>query len=162
MPLASGELLALTGMMGAGKSTVARLLGARLERQVVSTDGMVEARFGKAIPRIFAEDGEPAFRAAERAIIDRLMGPLVVDLGGGAFCDPHSAERLLQQGRVVFLDISSGEAARRLAGGRGRPLAANWTTLRAERLASYRRASLTVAVDGLDSAEVVNRILEAL
>ena len=106
MPLAPGELLALTGMMAAGKSTVARALGARLERQVVSTDAMLESRFGKPIPRIFAEDGEPAFRAAERAIIERLDGRLVVDLGGGTFCDPVSAARLLAAGKVVFLDIS--------------------------------------------------------
>jgi shikimate kinase len=162
MPLASGELLALTGMMASGKSTVARVLGARLERQVVSTDGMLEARFGKPIPRIFAEDGEPAFRAAERAIIERLDGRLVVDLGGGAFCDPASAARLLQAGRVVFLDVSPEEAARRLAGGRGRPLAANWGALHAERLPAYRRATLTVAVDGLSADEVAARILEQL
>jgi shikimate kinase len=162
MPLASGELLALTGMMAAGKSTVARVLGARLERQVVSTDAMLEARFGKPVPRIFAEDGEPAFRAAERAIIERLDGRLVVDLGGGAFCDPASAARLLSAGRVVFLDISPEEAARRLAGGRGRPLAANWGALHAARLPAYRRATLTVAVDGLSADEVSARILEQL
>jgi shikimate kinase len=162
MPLGSGELLALTGMMGAGKSTVARLLAARLGRQVVSTDAMLEARFGKPVARIFAEDGEPAFRAAERAIIDRLDGGLVVDLGGGAFCDPHSAARLLRAGRVVFLDIGFAEAARRLSGGRGRPLAGNWQALHAERAGAYRRAHLTIAVDGLSSEEVATRILEAL
>jgi shikimate kinase len=157
MALGPGELLALTGMMGAGKSTVARALAARLGRQVVSTDAMLEARFGKPIARIFAEDGEPAFRAAERAIIERLDGGLVVDLGGGAFCDPASAAR-----RVVFLDVSAAEAARRLAGGRGRPLAATWEALHAERLPRYRRAHLTVAVDGLSADEVATRILEAL
>ncbi len=162
MSLASGELLALTGMMAAGKSTVARVLGARLERQVVSTDAMIEARFGKPVPRIFAEDGEPAFRAAERAIIERLDGRLVVDLGGGAFCDPSSAARLLSAGRVVFLDISPEEAARRLAGGRGRPLAANWGALHAARLPAYRRATLAVAVDGLSAEAVAARILEQL
>ena len=162
MPLASGELLALTGMMGAGKSTVARALGARLGRQVISTDAMLEARFGKPIPRIFAEDGEPAFRAAERAIVDRLDGGLVVDLGGGAFCDPASAARLLEAGKVVFLDVSPAEAARRMAGGRGRPLAASWGALHAARLPAYRRAHLTVAVDGLSSDEVATRILESL
>jgi len=162
MPLAPGELLALTGMMAAGKSTVARVLGARLERQVVSTDAMLESRFGKPVARIFAEDGEPAFRAAERAIIERLDGRLVVDLGGGAFCDPASAARLLEAGRVVFLDVSQAEAARRLAGGRGRPLAASWEELQAERLPAYRRATLTVAVDGLSADEVAARILEAL
>jgi shikimate kinase len=162
MALASGELLALTGMMAAGKSTVARALGARLERQVVSTDAMLESRFGKPIPRIFAEDGEPAFRAAERAIIERLQGRLVVDLGGGAFCDHQSAAHLLKVGKVVFLDVSTEEATRRLAGGRGRPLAANWEALHAERLPAYRRATLTVAVDGLSADEVAARILEAL
>jgi shikimate kinase len=162
MALASGELLALTGMMAAGKSTVARVLGARLERQVVSTDALLESRFGKPIARIFAEDGEPAFRAAERAVIERLQGRLVVDLGGGAFCEPHSAAHLLAVGKVVFLDVSPAEAARRLAGGRGRPLAANWEALHAERLPAYRRATLTVAVDGLPADEVAARILEAL
>lgn len=162
MALGSGELLALTGMMGSGKSTVARALGALLGRQVVSTDSMVESRFGKPIPRIFAEDGEAAFRAAERAIIERLDGGLVVDLGGGAFCDPSTAERLLSAGRVVFLDVSAAEATRRLAGGRGRPLAADWEALQAQRLEKYRRAHLTVVVDGLSSDEVATRILEAL
>jgi shikimate kinase len=162
MPLASGELLALTGMMAAGKSTVARVLGARLGRQVISTDTMLESRFGKPIPRIFAEDGEPAFRAAERAIVERLDGGLVVDLGGGAFCDPQSAARLLEAGKVVFLDVSAAEAARRLAGGRGRPLAASWEALHAERRPRYQRAHLTVAVDGLSADEVASRILESL
>lgn len=162
MALGSGELLALTGMMAAGKSTVARALGARLHRQVVSTDAMLEARFGKPIARIFAEDGEPAFRAAERAIIERLDGGLVVDLGGGAFCDPLSAARLLEAGKVVFLDVSAAEAARRMAGGRGRPLAATWEALHAERLPSYRRAHLTIAVDGLSADEIATRVLEAL
>ncbi len=162
MALGSGELLALTGMMGSGKSTVARLLGARLGRQVISTDTMLESRFGKAIPRIFAEDGEAAFRAAERAIIERLDGGLVVDLGGGAFCDPSTASRLLSHGKVVFLDVSAAEAARRMAGGRARPLASGWEALHAERLEKYRRAHLTIAVDGLSSDEVATRILEAL
>jgi len=162
MPLGSGELLALTGMMAAGKTTVARALGARLHRQVVSTDAMLESRFGKPIPRIFAEDGEPAFRAAERAIVERLQGRLVVDLGGGAFCDPQGAAHLLKVGKVVFLDVSPAEAAKRMAGGRGRPLAASWERLHAERLPAYRRATLTVAVDGLSADEVAARILEAL
>jgi len=162
MALGPGELLALTGMMGAGKSTVARLLAARLGRQVVSTDAMLESRFGKPIARIFAEDGEPAFRAAERAIIERLDGRLVVDLGGGAFCDPASAARLLEAGRVVFLDVSFAEASRRMSGGRARPLAPRWEALHAERAEKYRRAHLTIAVDGLSSDEVATRILEAL
>jgi shikimate kinase len=162
MPLAPGELLALAGMMGAGKSSVAALLGQALGRRVVSTDAHLAARFQKAIPAIFAEDGEPAFRQAERELVAQLSGDLVVDLGGGAFCDPGSAAHLLRKGRVVFLDVSAAEAARRIGAGTGRPLAANWAALHAARLPLYRRASLTVAVDGLSPEAVARRILESL
>lgn len=162
MPLAPGELLALTGMMGSGKSTVARLLGRALGRRVVSTDAALVERFGKPIPEIFAQDGEPAFREAERQVVAALCGDLVVDLGGGAFCDPASAERLLGAGTVVFLDVSEGEASRRLRGGAGRPLAASWAELLAARRPLYARAHLTVAVDGLGPDAVAHRILASL
>lgn len=162
MPLAPGELLALAGMMGAGKSSVAALLGRALGRRVVSTDAHLAARFQKAIPAIFAEDGEAAFRQAERELVAQLSGDLVVDLGGGAFCDPQSAAHLLRKGKVVFLDVSAAEAARRIGAGTGRPLAASWEALHAARLPLYRRATLTVAVDGLTPEAVARQILESL
>ncbi len=162
MPLASGELLSLAGMMGAGKSSVATLLGQALGRRVLSTDAFLAARFQKSIPAIFAEDGEPAFRQAERELVAQLSGDLVVDLGGGAFCDPASAAALLKKGRVIFLDVSAAEAARRIGAGAGRPLAANWEALLSARLPLYRRAHLTVAVDGLAPEAVAARILESL
>jgi shikimate kinase len=162
MPLASGELLALAGMMGSGKSTVAALLGRALGRRVVSTDALLVARFGQPIAEVFAGRGEPAFRQAEREVVAALRGDLVVDLGGGAFCDPASAARLLAAGRVVFLDVSAEEAARRIGAGTARPLAASWRPLLARRLPRYRRAHLTVAVDGLAPEAVARRILESL
>lgn len=162
MPLAPGELLALTGMMGAGKSSVAALLGRALGRRVVSTDAHLTARFRKPIAAIFAEEGEAAFRQAERELVAQLSGDLVVDLGGGAFCDPASATHLLKKGKVVFLDVSAAEAARRIGAGSGRPLAASWEVLHAARLPLYRRATLTLAVDGLGAEAVARRILETL
>jgi shikimate kinase len=162
MPLAPGELLALAGMMGAGKTSVAALLGRALGRRVVSTDAHLAARFQKPIADIFAEDGEAAFRQAERELVAQLSGDLVVDLGGGAFCDPDSAAHLLRKGRVVFLDVSAAEAARRIGAGTGRPLAASWAALLAARLPRYRLATLTVPVDGLSSEAVARRILEVL
>ena len=158
MPHASAEAIALTGMMGAGKSTVAAHLGRLLSRRLVSTDAEVERRAGKSIARIFAEDGEAAFRALERAAVSELAGPMVVDLGGGAFCDPPSAVRLLATARVVFLDVSAAEAARRLGAGEGRPLAATWERLLASRLPLYRRAHHTIPVDG-KTAEAVARVI---
>ncbi|BDG09551.1 shikimate kinase [Anaeromyxobacter paludicola] len=162
MPLGSAETLALAGMMGAGKSTVGRELARLLGRRFVCTDAVIEARAGKPIARIFAEDGEPAFRALERQVVASLAGPLVVDLGGGAFCAQASAEHLLRRGRVVFLDVSAAEAARRIGATGHRPLAASWEPLLRRRLPLYRRAHLTVAVDGKAPEAVARRILGLL
>lgn len=162
MPLGSGELLALAGMMGSGKSTVARHLGRLLGRPVVALDERIAARAGKPIPAIFAEDGEPAFRALERLEVAALRGPLVADLGGGAFCGAANAEHLLSVGRVVFLDVSAAEAARRIGGGDGRPLAATWEPLLARRRPLYLRAHLRLEVDGLTPEAVASRVLGML
>jgi shikimate kinase len=163
MPLGSAETLALAGMMGSGKSTVAAVLGRLLGRPVVSLDAAIARAAGKPIAAIFAEDGEPAFRALERVAVASLRPGVVADLGGGAFCDPESAARLLAVGRVVFLDVSGAEAARRIGAGRDeRPLADRWEALLARRLPLYRRAHLVVKVDALSPEAVARRILEAL
>ena len=162
MPLGSAETVALAGMMGSGKSTVARRLGLLLGRRVVSLDEVIARAAGKTIPAIFAEDGEAAFRALERQAIAALPAGVVADLGGGAFCDPAGAARLLGTARVVFLDVSAGEAARRIGAGEGRPLAARWEALLARRRPLYARAHLRVEVDGLSPDAVARRILENL
>lgn len=162
MSLGSAETLALVGMMGAGKSTVARRLGLLLGRRVVSVDGAIAALARKPIPAIFGEDGEPAFRALERQAVAALPAGVVADLGGGAFCDPATAARLLATARVVFLDVSAAEAARRIGGDAGRPLAAQWEALRARRLPLYGRAHLRVEVDALAPEAVARKVLESL
>jgi shikimate kinase len=165
MPLGSAETLALAGMMGSGKSTVAAILGRLLGRPVVSLDAEIARAAGKPIPAIFAEEGEAAFRALERVAVASLRPGVVADLGGGAFCDPESAARLLAVGRVVFLDVSAAEAARRIGAGAARderPLADRWNALLARRLPLYRRAHLVVKVDALSPEAVARRILEGL
>lgn len=169
MPLGSAEALALAGMMGSGKSTVARHLGRMLWRPVVSTDARVEAWARKPVRRIFEEEGERAFRALERRVVGQLAGAVVMDLGGGTFCDPEGASRLLAVGKVVFLDVSPVEAARRLGAGKpgspameARPLAGRWEALLARRLPLYRRASLAVETDGLAPEAVARRIHDLL
>uniref|UniRef100_UPI002631D1A8 shikimate kinase n=1 Tax=uncultured Intestinimonas sp. TaxID=1689265 RepID=UPI002631D1A8 len=59
--------IVLTGMMGCGKTTVGRLLSARLGRPLVDTDALIEEREGRSIPQIFAQSGEDWFRRAEQA-----------------------------------------------------------------------------------------------
>jgi len=162
MPLGSDETLAITGMMGSGKSTVARHLGRLLGRRIIRLDEEIARAARKPIPAIFDEDGEAAFRVLERIAVASLPPGVVADLGGGAFCDPASAARLLATGRVVFLDVSAPVAARRIGAGEGRPMAASWEGLLARRLPLYRRAQLTVRVDALVPEAVARRIAEAL
>jgi shikimate kinase len=165
MPLGSAEALALAGMMGSGKSTVADELGRLLRRRVVSTDAEVVRRAGKPIAAVFAEDGEAAFRALERAVVASIAGPLVVDLGGGAFCDATAGARLLATAKVVFLDVSAVEAARRIAadpGAGARPLLDRWSALLARRRPLYLRAHHRVEVDGLAPGAVARRIVDLL
>ncbi len=162
MPPASAETVALTGMMGSGKSTVARALARLLRRRLVDTDAEVERRAGRTVEQVFGERGEGAFRALEREVVRGLSGPLVVALGGGAFCDPGNAEHLRRVGRVVFLDVSAAEAARRLGQGQGRPLAGRWPDLLRRRLPLYRRADLTVPVDGVAPEALARRVAALL
>jgi shikimate kinase len=162
MSLGPAEILALTGMMGSGKSATARELARLTGRRVVSLDDEIARRAGKTIAEIFAGEGEPRFRAIEREAIAALPPGVIADLGGGAFCDPLSAEQLLSAGRVVFLDVSPGEAARRIGRDAGRPLAERWEELLRARLPLYRRAHLTVATDGVSPENVARRILDAL
>jgi shikimate kinase len=158
MPPGSAETVSLAGMMGSGKSTVARELGRLLGRRVVDTDQEVERRAHRTVAQIFAERGEPAFRALEREVVRGLSGPLVVALGGGAFCDPGNAAHLVRVGRVIFLDVSRAEAARRMGEGDDRPLSRRWEELLRARLSLYRRAALTVRVDGATSDAVARRV----
>jgi len=80
------ERIVLTGFMGSGKSTVGRALAQRLGWRFVDLDTLIEQRDGRAVSRIFAENGEPAFRALEtEALTSSLTEPrLVIALGGGA------------------------------------------------------------------------------
>jgi shikimate kinase/3-dehydroquinate synthase len=78
------------GFMGAGKSTAARAAAAELGLEAVDVDHVIEARLGKPIERVFTEDGEAAFRAAEVTITRELLASSsesVLALGGGALGD---------------------------------------------------------------------------
>jgi shikimate kinase len=104
----SVDRIVLTGFMGAGKSTIGRLLAAKLGWQFVDVDAEVEERYGATIAQMFAEIGEAAFRRRESASIARALGrgKIVIALGGGA---PETlTNRLLleQTARtaVIFLD----------------------------------------------------------
>ena len=106
----------LTGFMGTGKTTVGRALAARLAREFVDTDRVIEERHGP-IPTIFAEHGEEAFRRYEREVADELAERrrLVIATGGRTMVDPVNAQRLGTTGDVVCLVASLDTILERVA-----------------------------------------------
>src|SRR5208283_10092 len=97
--------LVLIGYRATGKTTLARHLAQRLGWDWIDADVEVEQRAGKSIARVFAEDGEPAFRDLEAAVIaDLCRKPrLVLAAGGGAPMREESRRSMRQSGHVVWL-----------------------------------------------------------
>jgi shikimate kinase len=164
----------LVGMMGAGKSTVARLLAEAFGCPALDTDEMVERRVGMTVAEMFADDGEGAFRAAEsRAIgeLDRIAGPLVASVGGGAVLSEANRAVLSSVGTVVWLRALPATLARRVGRGTGRPLLKRagagpleaLAQIAEERQSLYEEvADLVVDVDGLSSRQVAQELLTLL
>ncbi|MBW2618946.1 MAG: iron-containing alcohol dehydrogenase, partial [Deltaproteobacteria bacterium] len=96
----------LTGFMGAGKTTIGRLLAEVLNRRFVDLDARLEAQFGRPIPSVFADLGEEAFRRKESRLLKDLAQRrrLVVAAGGGAVKDEENRRLMRRSGEVVYLE----------------------------------------------------------
>ncbi|WP_240195334.1 shikimate kinase [Nocardioides faecalis] len=159
----------LVGTMGAGKTTVGRLVAARLGVGFADSDHVVEERAGKPVADIFVEDGEAAFRSLERDAVAWLLEHHdgVLSLGGGAVLDPATRE-LLAGHRVVFLRVGLAEAVKRVGLGVGRPLLLGNVRSRVKQLLDERTpvyqglARLTVETDERTAEQVADEILAAL
>lgn len=116
--------LALIGPMGAGKSSIGRLLAARLARRFVDLDRLIEAHAGADIPLIFELEGEAGFRRREREMLAaQLAGSgSVIACGGGIVLDPDNRKRLRERAFVIYLEATVDEQLTRLARDRSRPL----------------------------------------
>jgi len=149
----------LVGFMGAGKSSVGRALGQRLNWIFEDLDDRIAAREGRSVPDIFRDSGESAFRRAEHAALQQVLEELrsgmarVVALGGGAFVQKENADLLQASGvPTVFLDAPVEELWQRCCSqaaeaGAERPLLQNMDQFRKlyeTRRGSYSRASLKV------------------
>jgi len=174
MTVSEPQHLVLVGLMGAGKSTVGARCAERLGRAFVDVDDVVEVNAGRPVAEIFAIDGEPVFRALERAAVADVCAspaPLVIACGGGAMGDADNRRQVRAHGCVIWLTADPDTLAARVGAGTARaqrPLlagdAAPAVTL--ERLASMRAAAYEAAAHAtVDTAsrtidEVAGAVLE--
>ncbi|GAB3205775.1 shikimate kinase [Marinactinospora thermotolerans DSM 45154] len=165
----SRPIAVLIGSPGSGKSTVGAALAARLGAPLVDTDAEIETRAGKPIGDIFVEDGEPAFRELERAVVvEALTGhPGVLALGGGAVLHPDTRAALAGH-HVVYLQVEFADAAKRVGLDQARPLLlgnprARLKALLEERLPIYESlATVTVSTSTHRVEEAVEEIVARL
>ncbi len=159
-------MIVLVGFMGAGKTTVGRLLADRLGLPFLDSDQVIEQRAGRSVRDIFATDGEPAFRVLEHEVIaDLLAGPeAILALGGGAAEHP-ATQVALKQADVVYLRVGYAQAMQRVAGDEERPLLRrpDLDRLYGRRLDVYGSvATLTVATDGRPPEAIASEVIEHL
>ena len=157
----------LVGFMGAGKTTVARLVAGRLGWRAEDVDELIEARERLTVTEIFAKHGEPYFRAAERDIL-RLLLPLratVVATGGGTFMDPDNRQAIKIDGVSIWLDVPFETVIARVPADGRRPLAADRAQM--EQLYALRRVAYAQADARIDAGvalpdAIADRVIECV
>jgi shikimate kinase len=158
-------------MMGAGKTTVGRMLARRLKLRFVDSDQEIEARCGVKIPVIFEIEGEAGFRAREAQAIAELTGldGIVLATGGGVVLAPENRRLLAERGTVVYLRATPEHLYERVRQDRNRPLLAAGNPLARlrelyrERDPLYRSIADLVVDTGRQSAQALVRgLLERL
>lgn len=163
--------IVLVGMMGSGKSSVGRRLGARLGLPFVDADAEIEMAAGMTIPEIFAQRGESEFRDGERRVISRILttrSPLVLATGGGAFMNSETREKIARLGISVWLKAEPEVLMRRVRKRANRPLLqtadpdATMRRMLAEREPIYALADLTLISRDAPHDVVVEDAITAL
>lgn len=161
----------LVGMMGAGKTSVGRVLAKRLQKTFYDSDHVIEDRTGVKIPLIFEIEGEPGFRVRESAVVDELtaLRDIVLATGGGAVLSERNRDRLRTRGTVVYLRASVRDLLNRTRHDKNRPLLqaadprARLTELYEKRDPLYREvAHVTVDTGNQSIASLVNRLCQLL
>lgn len=114
----------LIGSMGAGKSTLGRLLASALKRPFYDSDKVIEERCGASIPWIFDLEGEEGFRLRETQVIDELTQEqgIVLSTGGGSVLKEENRQFLKERGIVIFLRTTVEQQLLRTSKDRSRPL----------------------------------------
>jgi shikimate kinase len=161
----------LVGLMGAGKTSVGRMLARRLNMEFFDTDAEIERITGVKIPLIFEIEGETGFRAREEKMIEQLsaMNGIVLATGGGAVIAETNRRFLKSRGRVIYLRAAPEDLWRRTRRDRNRPLLqtadplGKLRTLHEQRDPLYREvADLIVDTGSQSVAHLTSKIQQLL
>ena len=160
----------LVGMMGAGKSSIGRRLGAALDVPFLDADTEIEKAAGMSIPDIFESKGEPYFRAGEARVIARILdgGPQVLATGGGAFMNEQTRNVVRERGVSVWLKADLDVLLKRVKRRADRPLlkdgdpAVTLQRLMAERDPFYAQADLTIGSRDVPHEAIVAEIVSMI
>lgn len=159
--------LALIGFMGTGKSSVGRCVAEQLHFEFLDTDESIEARTGKSITELFAQNGEPAFRELEQQLVSQLAlrHGIVISTGGGLPVNPANLSSLKQHALVVCLWASPEKIFDRVREQSHRPLLQHpqplekIRTLLAAREESYKQADVLVNSEFRSVREVAQQVI---
>ncbi len=166
----SPQNIFLVGLMGAGKTSVGRMLARRIHRDFYDADAEIEKTTGVKIPVIFDIEGESGFRAREEKMIEKLtaLQGIVLATGGGAVLSPSNRARLKKHGRVIYLRASPEDLWRRTRRDRNRPLLqtanplARLRDLHAQRDPLYTEVADLVVDTGAQSVGTLTSQIQAL
>jgi shikimate kinase len=167
---AAPQNIFLVGLMGAGKTSVGRMLAKRMHRDFYDADAEIEKATGVKIPVIFDIEGEAGFRAREEKMIEKLtaMQGIVLATGGGAVLSAANRARLKQGGRVIYLRAAPEDLWRRTRRDRNRPLLqtanplARLRDLHAQRDPLYTEVADLVVDTGAQSVGTLTSQIQAL
>jgi shikimate kinase len=157
----------LIGLPGSGKSTVGRIVAEQLHAGFVDVDSILIRKEGKPIAMIFAEKGEPAFRAMEKQEMATALGnePAVIAPGGGWAAQPGAIEGAKAAAYIIYLKTQAQTAASRAAPSGTRPMLmggdpdAVMRALAKEREPSYQQADAKVETDRKTAEQVAAEVV---
>lgn len=163
----TGAPIFLVGFMGAGKTTVGRLLAAHLRYDFFDLDQLIEARAGKSVGQIFSDSGETEFRRLECEEISSFseLRRTVIALGGGAYVSEANRAMLRAIGKTVWLDCPLEVCLARIRNDKSRPLLGNeeqMSVLLEQRSQAYAEADLAIRTGQRPPEQLVIEIIKML
>ena len=158
------------GLMGAGKTTIGKLLAKKLKKTFYDTDHEIEKKLGVKVSVIFELEGEEGFRKRETQMIDELTNKkdIILATGGGAVLSEENRRLLKERGKVIYLNAKPQHLAKRMAFDKDRPLLQQGNMLDTlnhlyqERHPLYLRVSSFVVDTGQQKTQTIIHKIEAL